>query len=615
MNRINVLDPVTSNKIAAGEVVERPFSVVKELIENSIDANAKNIIIEIEDGGQKRIKITDDGTGIHPDDLEKAFFPHATSKISVIDDIFKIKTMGFRGEALASIAAVTRLNMKSRINTSDFGKEISISGGRTDFIKEAGCNVGTSIEVSDIFYNVPARQKFLKSSQREASLITDIVERLAIANNKVSFKLINNGKEVLHTYSSNNLIDIIRNIYGKNTCENLYEIESHSDISSLYGFIGNSELSRGSRNNQSIFVNKRYIKNKLITTAVENAYKSFITINKFPFFILFIDIYPELVDVNVHPTKTEVKFNNDREIYKIVFDAVHKTLRDNLKNSFSIDTNELDVKNESIELPQDYKIQIELPIDLHSDLDMKNSIIREPVTFSASEYTSKANPQNNYASNKNIEPKAYDSREANIPQVKAMTAKLPSLSIIGQFNRTYIIAEAQDNLFIIDQHAAHEKVLFEKYMNEIKTGTVTSQILLTPIVVEMSSDDFSYYNESKDLFEKSGFNIDLFGDNTISIREVPMFLGKPNIKNLFNDILDNIKNLGSGKTTEVKYDVIATKACKAAVKAHDKLSMEEMNYLIEQMSYSEDPYTCPHGRPTIIKITLNELEKKFKRII
>lgn len=615
MNRINVLDPVTSNKIAAGEVVERPFSVVKELIENSIDANAKNIIIEIEDGGQKRIKITDDGTGIHPDDLEKAFFPHATSKISVIDDIFKIKTMGFRGEALASIAAVTRLNMKSRINTSDFGKEISISGGRTDFIKEAGCNVGTSIEVSDIFYNVPARQKFLKSSQREASLITDIVERLAIANNKVSFKLINNGKEVLHTYSSNNLIDIIRNIYGKNTCENLYEIESHSDIASLYGFIGNSELSRGSRNNQSIFVNKRYIKNKLITTAVENAYKSFITINKFPFFILFIDIYPELVDVNVHPTKTEVKFNNDREIYKIVFDAVHKTLRDNLKNSFSIDTNELDVKNESIELPQDNKIQIELPIDLHSDLDMKNSIIREPVTFSASEYTSKANPQNNYASNTNIEPKVYDSREANIPQAKAMTAKLPSLSIIGQFNRTYIIAEAQDNLFIIDQHAAHEKVLFEKYMNEIKTGTVSSQILLTPIVVEMSSDDFSYYNESKDLFEKSGFNIDLFGDNTISIREVPMFLGKPNIKNLFNDILDNIKNLGSGKTTEVKYDVIATKACKAAVKAYDKLSMEEMNYLIEQMSYSEDPYTCPHGRPTIIKITLNELEKKFKRII
>ena len=615
MNRINVLDPVTSNKIAAGEVVERPFSVVKELIENSIDANAKNIIIEIEDGGQKRIKITDDGTGIHPDDLEKAFFPHATSKISVIDDIFKIKTMGFRGEALASIAAVTRLNMKSRINTSDLGKEISISGGMTDFIKEAGCNVGTSIEVSDIFYNVPARQKFLKSSQREASLITDIVERLAIANNKVSFKLINNGKEVLHTYSSNNLIDIIRNIYGKNTCENLYEIESHSDIASLYGFIGNSELSRGSRNNQSIFVNKRYIKNKLIATAVENAYKSFITINKFPFFILFIDIYPELVDVNVHPTKTEVKFNNDREIYKIVFDAVHKTLRDNLKNSFSIDTNDLDTKNESIELPQDNKIQIELPIDLHSDLDMKNSIIREPVTFSASEYISKANPQNNYASNTNIEPKVYDSREANIPQAKAMTAKLPSLSIIGQFNRTYILAEAQDNLFIIDQHAAHEKVLFEKYMNEIKTGTVSSQILLTPIVVEMSSDDFSYYNESKDLFEKSGFNIDLFGDNTISIREVPMFLGKPNIKNLFNDILDNIKNLGSGKTTEVKYDVIATKACKAAVKAHDKLSMEEMNYLIEQMSYSEDPYTCPHGRPTIIKITLNELEKKFKRIM
>ncbi|MDP4143975.1 MAG: DNA mismatch repair endonuclease MutL, partial [Bacillota bacterium] len=267
MKRINVLSTETSNKIAAGEVVERPFSVIKELVENSIDAEAKNIIIEIEEGGQKYIKITDDGTGIYPEDIRKAFLPHATSKIGNVEDIYSLTTFGFRGEALASISAVSNTILKSRTKDLDYGKEISISGGVVDYEKDAGCNIGTTVEVSDLFFNVPARRKFLKSSQREAALISDIVNRLALANTSVSFRLFSNNKKILTTYSTENLLDTIRSIYGKSVTENLIEFEKHSDIASVHGYIGNSEISRGSRNNQSVFINRRYVKNKLITTA------------------------------------------------------------------------------------------------------------------------------------------------------------------------------------------------------------------------------------------------------------------------------------------------------------------------------------------------------------
>ena len=336
MERINVLDLETSNKIAAGEVVERPSSVVKELLENSIDSKAKNITVEIVDGGQKSIKIIDDGHGIHPDDVEKAFMPHATSKISNIEDVYKIDTMGFRGEALASIASVSNTLLKSRIEEIDFGKEISISGGIVNHIQDTGCNVGTTIEVNDLFFNVPARQKFLKTTSREAAYISDIVDRLALANPDISFKFVNNNKKGLNTYGTGKLIDAIRCVYGKSISENIIGIEKHNDIVSVHGYIGNSEISRGSRNNQSIFVNKRYVKNKLITAAVENAFKSFLTVNKFPFFIVFLDIFPEYIDVNVHPTKSEIKFRDDREIFKLIFDAVHEALRNSLKDSFNI---------------------------------------------------------------------------------------------------------------------------------------------------------------------------------------------------------------------------------------------------------------------------------------
>lgn len=623
MKKINLLNEETSNKIAAGEVLERPSSAVKELVENAIDAHSKVITIEIEDGGQKFIRVSDDGDGIDSEDIEIAFLPHATSKISSIEDIYSINTLGFRGEALPSIAAVSHTILKSRSKDSQGGKEISISGGVKNYIKDVGCSIGTSIEVKDIFYNVPARQKFLKSSQREAALISDIINRLALAHSNISFRLINKGKKVINTYSTENLFDTIRNIYGKNTSDNIIKFEKHGDIASVYGYVGNAEISRGSRNNQSVFVNKRYIKNKLIATAVENAVKSFLMINKYPFFVLFLDIYPEFVDVNVHPTKSEVKFQNDREIFKLVFDAVHDAIKDSFKNNFEVEMeNSMELVKDSI--PK-VKENIQIPIDLKS---YENLVTIDNKTNSSEEsikgdnlYKNKGNvPLENiksYVYEKNSQRDSNYSSDVNnnlSESKEVVSPKFPALRIIGQYHSTYILAESSEDFYLIDQHAAHEKILFEKYSKEIMNGSVSAQILLTPEIVEMSPEDFIYYVENKNVFSNAGFSIEIFGENTVSIREVPNFLGRPQLKDLFSSIIDNLKNLGSGDTYEVKYNKIATLACKAAIKANDTLNIEEMKALVEQLRYIDEPFNCPHGRPTIIKMTLYDVEKKFKRI-
>lgn len=601
MNRINILSEDTSNKIAAGEVVERPFSVVKELVENSIDAGSKNISIEIAEGGQKSIKVTDDGTGIYPDDVKKAFLPHATSKIKNIDDIFKINTMGFRGEALPSIAAVSNTILSTRVKDYEYGKQIYISGGDINYVKDTGCNIGTTVEVNDIFYNVPARKKFLKSSQRETAMITDIVERLALAHPDISFKLINNGRKTISTFGTGKIIDTINCIYGKEIVNNIIGIDQDFDTVSVSGYIGNSQISRGSRSKQSIFVNKRPIKSRLITTAVENAYRSFITINKFPFFILFIDIYPEFVDVNVHPSKAEIKFKDERFIFKTVFDSVHTAIRDNLNTSFKKD---LAIENDDIlthvDSSSDYKKTIQLPIDLKSESNENFENIHE----GNSEY--KENKKENFSPD--VKPNMM------ISEKEEKESKLPELNVIGQFHKTYIIAESSDELFLIDQHAAHEKVMFEKYKKQILNANVVSQILAAPLILELSEDDYVIYEENKNVFLEAGFNISNFGNNTLKIMEVPIILGRTDVKGLFMDMIDNLKNLGTGKTTDVKYRLIATTACKAAVKANNKLSIEEINKLITDLGNLDEPFTCPHGRPTVIRFSLYDIEKKFKRV-
>ena len=654
MKRINLLDENTSNKIAAGEVVERPSSVVKELIENSIDANARNITIEIEEGGEKLIKIIDDGDGIQPEDIKKAFLPHATSKIKNSSDIFSINTLGFRGEALPSIAAVSKVSLKSKIQEEDFGREIIIEGGEILSFNECGINKGTSIEVKDLFFNVPARKKFLKTSSREASLISDIVSRIALANPSISFKLFNNGKKILNTYGNSNLLDVTRTIYGKNIGENIIYFEHSEDTLTLYGYIGKEVIARGSRNNQSIFVNGRYIKNRTLVVAVENAFKSFSTVNKFPFFILFIEVYPENIDVNIHPSKAEIKFKDERLIFKKVFDTVHEALRNEIFKEFEVKKDENtnfkkdEFKEISFDIKDDYekkeRTKVTLPVDLNYERtyskDYENIYEKEYSNSSSSKYLEETKTNNNVNYN-NIDSKesntlnenftlrenfykdnVLDEKTSKIPKEYLSNTKdneripkFPPLRIIGQFNKTYILGEYDEVLYIIDQHAAHEKILFEKYFKNIEEGSIIIQPLLVPEIIDLTLDDFSYYEENKEIFKNAGFTLEEFGGNSLALKEVPYFLGKLDAKGLFLSILDNIKELGSGKTPEVKYNKIATMACKAAVKGHDLLSEQEMIKLVEDLRYINDPFHCPHGRPTIIKFTNYDLEKKFRRIV
>ncbi|ELC8350303.1 DNA mismatch repair endonuclease MutL [Clostridium perfringens] len=673
MNRINILNADTANKIAAGEVVERPSSVVKELVENSLDAGAKNITIEIQNGGESLIKIIDDGSGVHPEDVEKAFNPHATSKIKDTYDIFSINTLGFRGEALPSIASIARVDFKSKVSDFDMGKELIISGGEKESLTDCSMNRGTQIEVRDLFFNVPARKKFLKTTARESALINDLVNRISLANPDVSFKLFNNNKKILNTYGNGKLIDVIRTIYGKSTAENLIYFEEHKDTASVYGFIGNDTLARASRNNQSLFVNKRYVKNRSLTVAVENAFRSFNVTGKFPFFVLFIDTYPELIDVNIHPTKSEIKFKDERFIFKVVFDAVHSAMREYVKDTFTLPEEEekkfealkeeviqesLDKEISTLEklkeninykVSEDRKKEEIYSYNPSKDYEAKTEV-NIPVDFLSKENQEESFSINNSLENNDfkegsakreisydpiliknelkdkVSENTYDSLESSdykynkneygnsLEETIYREAKFPKLRVIGQFNKTYILAEYDSTLYLIDQHAAHEKILFEKYSSDIAKKKVEIQPLMIPLVVTLPTEDYLYYDENKEIFEKAGFKISDFGDNSIRIEEVPYFLDKLNPTELITSMINNLKKMGTGETVEVKYNKIASMSCRAAVKANDVLSILEMENLIEDLRYINDPFHCPHGRPTIIKFTSYELDKKFKRI-
>ncbi|KEZ86755.1 DNA mismatch repair protein MutL [Clostridium sulfidigenes] len=617
MRRINLLSENTANKIAAGEVVERASSVVKELVENSLDADSKNITIEIEDSGNKLIRITDDGRGIHPEDIKIAFLPHGTSKISSVEDIYDIQSFGFRGEALASIAAVSKVRLKSRMEAFDYGREIYIEGGKVIYEKDVGCNLGTEIEVKDLFFNTPGRQKFLKSPQREKSIINDLVLKLALGNYKTSITLINDGKQTLRTFSEDELDKTLRILYGKEVYENVIPIENHSDILSVYGYIGKESISRGSRNRQSIFVNKRLIKSSLITAAVENAFKSFIMVNKFPFFVIHIDIFPEFIDPNVHPTKNEVKFLEERVLFKTIFDGVHSALKESLKKSFIIpeEIEDLAIVQED-KLHKSYTSsepsQIGYLNDNHYTSEDNNLGYNKDLGFNKEvNYNDKPSYIREIPIENQVEPKGdniyYNKEISRIP-------KIPPIKLIGQCFNSYIIGEYLDELYLIDQHAAHEKILFEKYRKNIGNFNVVSQILAVPTIIPLTFDEYAIYKDNEEIFLNAGFMVESFGENDVLVREVPVFLGKPHINNLFHDMIENIKSMGSGLTIDIKYDKIASLACKAAVKANDKLSDVEILSLLEELRYIDEPFTCPHGRPTIIKYSLKEIEKSFKRI-
>ena len=629
MKRINLLSETTANKIAAGEVVERASSVVKEIVENSLDAESKNIVIEIEDSGSKLIRVTDDGIGIHPEDVPKAFLPHGTSKIESIEDIYTIASFGFRGEALPSIAAISKVKLKSRPKEFEYGKEILIEGGNIISFKDVGCNPGTDIIIEDIFYNTPARQKFLKSPQREKSIINDLVMKLALGNYKTSMTLINDGKQVLKTYGDEELDKTIRILYGREVHENIIYLENHRDIVSVYGDIGKEVLARGSRLRQSIFVNRRLIKSPLITAAVENAFKSFYPTNKFPFFALYIDIFPEYIDPNVHPAKTEIKFLEDRLLFKTVFDAVHSALKENLRTTFSIPEVDDSTFEEEEAKQENHQKQLDF-IEKYEAVKRTEtpSFLKESIEASEKYYAIEDKPntndkielienEDNFKTefHRNVEIKENSIDNSLTQETKVPIAKFPKLKLVGQCFNSYIICEYLDELYIIDQHAAHEKILFEKYKKNIATHCVNSQILAVPALISLSFDEFATFKENEDSFKNSGFLVEDFGDKDVLVREVPLFLGKPHINSLFHEIIDNIDAMGSGLTVDVKYNKIATLACKAAVKAHDKLTNLEIEGLLEELRFIDEPFNCPHGRPTILKYKLKDIEKSFKRIM
>jgi len=603
MGLIHVLDEGISNKIAAGEVVERPASVVKEMVENSIDAGASSITVEIKDGGISYIRVTDDGSGMDMDDAKLSFIRHATSKIYHEDDLSSIKTLGFRGEALASIASVSMVEMITKIADNTYGTKILIEGGEYKFIGSTGCADGTSIIVRNLFYNTPARLKFLKKEAREGAIVSDIVLKLALSKPDISFKFIKDGKLVFTTPGDGVLKNTIISLYGREVYDSLIEVSYKGNILSVHGFIGKPEIGRANRSFQTFFINNRYIKDRSLSAALENAYKTYLTTNKFPFCILYISIYPEMVDVNVHPTKAEVRFQDEREVFSSIFN----TVRNGLAGEVLIpNVQERDNRYNSIKVEQQM-------FKYNNDFEVRESQgIRENIR----EVTNPINEP--YAKKENktfvsVEEINIDSEEKEAAEREDVKNLLPPLVVIGQCLGTYILAQGPDALYIIDQHAAHERVLYEKYKNTFETGIVQSQSLTVPIIVELTAREEAIIKENTNIISKLGFDFEYFGNNSVMIRSVPVIFGEPQLKKFFIEIVDLLDtNEPSNKSTID--NILYNMACKSAVKANDRLNNKEMEELINDLRKTYNPYTCPHGRPTIIKLTEKELEKKFKRI-
>ena len=595
MKTIHVLDSKTINKIAAGEVIEKPASVVKELVENSIDAKANNITVEVMHGGISSIRISDDGIGINKEDIETAFLRHATSKIKDDKDLNTINTLGFRGEALASIACVSKVEVISKTKDSLTGRKVYIDGGKIIKSEDCGCPDGTTITVKELFFNTPARLKFLKSESREGIYITEVVQNLALSHPNVSFRYKANEKSYFITKGDGDLKSAILSIYGKEIYNNIIYLNSSVDFIRIEGYVGNSTIARASRTHQSIFINGRYIKNKTITAAVETAFKSMLTINKFPFFILNIYVNPEFIDVNVHPSKLEIKFQDEQMVFK----AVYKSVKDVLLS-----------KSDILEPPIKFTSNVPPMYFKQGKMDVFNDKNENLYSSNKNEQNEGDRIKENNDVNSNINS---NGAEIDSPEIKVSPSKIEPLSIVGQLHFTYIIAEGKDELYMIDQHAAHERINYEKLLNEYKASSIKSQKLLTPIIIDLSFDEKETVNKNIDLFKNIGFEIDDFGSNSISIRAIPIIYGNPNIKDVFFEILSEI-NINESDVLNTINKVIYTMACKSSIKAGDKLNNMEMIKLVEELRHCENPYTCPHGRPTIIKTTFYELEKKFKRV-
>ena len=566
MGNIVLLDDLTINKIAAGEVIERPASVVKELVENSIDAGAKNIEVEIKKGGKTYIRITDNGKGIEKDDMAIALERHATSKIRKVEDLEHTYTMGFRGEALASITAISRMTILTKTEDADNGTKMIAEAGDILSIEEVAAQKGTTIVVENLFFNTPVRYKFLKQDATEFRYIKEMVINIAMANLDVAIKLINDGKAVFKSNGSGKMQDLIFLIYGKEISENLVDVNYQEENIKITGVVGNTLVARDSRKDQIIFLNKRNIKNKTLLNSADEAFKAGIGIGKYGFFILNIEAPANMYDVNVHPTKTEVRFKNDEQMYRVLYRA--------MKNAM-----------------------------LNKEFMGNKEIEQEKKDYINSEY--------NYYTNNFVKNEKVEVQEAPELIEREQERKI-NYKYLGISFKTFITAQIGDDIYLIDQHAAHERILYEKIKENYKyTKANNTQMLLVPEVVDLTHKEMEFVKEHFELFTKSGFDIELFGENTVKIMGRPDLSYRMGNRNIFLDVLDEMITNERSNSKDVEDRFIATVACKAAVKANMDLTKEEVDSLIQGLLKLKNPYTCPHGRPTTIKINKEELMKKF----
>ena len=607
---IKVLDPVTINKIAAGEVIERPSSVVKELVENAIDAKASAITIEIKDGGTSFIRITDNGQGFDKEDIPVAFLRHSTSKIKSVEDLLTVSSLGFRGEALSSISAVAQIELITKTHESLMGTRYVIEGGKEKEVEAVGCPDGTTFIVRNLFYNTPARRKFLKTPVTEGGYISEIVEKLAMSHPDISFRFINNNQNKLHTSGNGNVKDIIYHVYGRDISANIIPVNYESECIKITGFIGKPVVNRGNRNYENYYINGRFIKSNIINRAIEDAYKSFMMQHKYPFTALHFTISQELIDVNVHPTKMELRFSNGEDIYNIVYNEIF--------NALSHKEFIPDVKID--ETKQVYKPQVEAHIPEPFEKKRLDLFVKQDIPV-IRENTPVYRPVENFSvREETVAPDIKEVHITNSTQTSLFSEKLLDEKnvikhkIIGQLFDTYWIVEFEDKMYMIDQHAAHEKVLYERIMEKYRNNQTASQNLMPPVVVTLSVNDIETLKQNMDYFNEIGYEIEEFGGKDYAIKAVPMELFGLNEKDVFMEILDEL-SAGNSKTITSITDRIATIACKAAVKGNNRLSECEAKELINELLTLENPYNCPHGRPTIVSMSKYEIEKKFKRIV
>ena len=681
MRKIAVLDQQTIDKIAAGEVVERPSSIVKELVENAIDAGATAVTVEITDGGKKMIRITDNGGGMERDQVPLAFLRHATSKIEKVEDLEHIASLGFRGEALSSIAAVAQVELITKTPSALSGVRYVINGGVQESLEDMGAPEGTTFLVRNLFYNTPARSKFLKSDTTEGNYVSTLMEQLALSHPEISFKYIQNKQVKLHTSGNYNIKDVIYNIYGRDITKALLEVSYENDFMKIEGFVGKPEISRGNRTFENYYINGRFVKNRIIAKGIEDAYKGFLMQHKFPFVSLHIQMEGNDLDVNVHPSKMEVRFARGTEVYDAVYETVHKALttremiqtvpfgkEEPVKKLSSVvkpgDVPEPFEMKRRAEMPE-YRTQVENTVNRTSNVSIKGNdrtvsapdtamdkkqissystlprgtitmaeqAVREQKIYQTKDPFTKAEEKlfEGTINDKNIHEKQPDAMQVNMSQEVEKQQKPQQLELfeekllapesrsrhqlIGQIFDTYWLVQFEDKFFIIDQHAAHEKIYYERFVKRFREQTVESQYLSPPLIVSLNLQEEALLKANRKYFEDFGFEIEPFGGKEYCINAVPANLYGLTEEELFLEMLDNLASEKDKDPLGIFASRLATMACKAAVKGNHQMSDREANALIDELLTLENPYHCPHGRPTIISMTKTELEKKFKRIV